>query len=49
MFTFDGVVPDSVRQALLTDVARLEALPPDWHPGSNQQVSAWQCLFKAAG
>lgn len=49
VFTFDGVVPDNVRQALLTDIARLEALPPDWHPGSNQQVSAWQCLFKAAG
>lgn len=41
VYKSDDVVPEDLRQKLITDVKPLENVPDhkkDWHPGSNQQV-----------
>ncbi|GAA5840534.1 hypothetical protein JCM11251_007611 [Rhodosporidiobolus azoricus] len=53
----DSLIPPSLRDSLIADVAKLEKNPPlgvpDWHPGSNEQVldllhpSLWPLRYKS--
>ncbi len=44
----DGLVEADLRAALVRGVAPLEAAPPDYHPGSNQQANTAGALCQVS-